>query len=124
MIPSEGATTATAHVRSRTIRGTVGHRGRVQGTVRVVNAQRDYHALNKGEIVVVDTLSPDSVRYLQGVGGIITNAGGILSHAALVARELHIPCVVGTKNATGLLRTGDIALLDANKGMVRVLGKS
>ncbi len=124
MIPSKITTIAAERLGERNIRGTIGHRGKVQSAVRVVTTRQDFQQLKIGEIVVIDTLGPDNVKYLQGIAGIITNAGGILSHAALVAREFRIPCVVGTKYATQLLRTGDIVSLDANTGTVKVIHKA
>ena len=57
---------------------------------------------------------------MKKAGAIITNRGGILSHAAIVARELRKPCVIGTQRATKILHTGDRVLVDANQGVIRL----
>lgn len=56
---------------------------------------------------------------MKKAAGFVTDAGGILSHAAIVARELKKPCVIGTQRATKILKDGDIIELDANKGIVK-----
>ncbi|MCI0566183.1 hypothetical protein L0Y46_03215 [bacterium] len=57
----------------------------------------------------------------QKASAIVTDIGGMLSHAAIVSRELNIPCIVGTKNASKILKNGDLVEVDADKGMVRIL---
>ena len=59
--------------------------------------------------------------YLKNVLGIITNEGGIACHAAIISRELNVPCLVGTKNATKILRNGDLVELDANNGIAKII---
>ena len=63
------------------------------------------------------------VDYLDSIKGIVTDEGGILCHAGIIAREYKIPCVVGTGNATKIIKTGDIIELDAEDGLVRILEK-
>jgi phosphohistidine swiveling domain-containing protein len=105
------------------LRGTVGNRGRIQGRVRVIKSKKELEELKRGEILVIDIVGPDYVKYLHGVSGIITNAGSILSHAVLVAREFKIPCIVGTKNATEVLKTGNAIDLDADTGKIKIIRK-
>lgn len=81
--------------------------GRVTGIARVVVEPDDVKNLIEGEILVTRMTDPDSVPYIQKAAGVVTNHGGILCHAAIVCREMDKPCIVGTKNATEQIRTGD-----------------
>ena len=58
---------------------------------------------------------------MEKAAGIITEMGGLLSHAAIVSREMHVPCIVGVENATKILKTGEKVEMDANKGIIKVL---
>ena len=124
IIPAEDFKIAIPKAKVSILRGIVGNRGRIQGRVRVIKTKEELKELRREEILVIDIVSPDYIKYVHGVSGIITNAGGILSHVVLVAREFKIPCIVGTKNATIVLRTGDIIDLDATKGKIKIIRKS
>lgn len=63
--------------------------------------------------------NPDLVTAMKIAGAIVTDLGGITSHAAIVSRELNIPCVIGTKIATKVFKDGDMVEVDANRGDVR-----
>ena len=63
------------------------------------------------------------VPYLKKIKGIVTNEGGIACHAAIISRELKIPCIIGTKIATKVINNGDLIEMDANKGVVKILKK-
>jgi len=65
--------------------------------------------------------SPDFMPVIKKCSAIVTNLGGITSHAAIISREFGIPCIVGTKNATEILNTGDMVEVDADKGIVRII---
>ncbi|MBU0975716.1 hypothetical protein KJ918_02875 [Patescibacteria group bacterium] len=77
----------------------------------------------KGEVLVTTMTSPNIVSLMKNASGIVTNEGGICSHAAIVSRELGKPCVVGTGNATQVFKTGDYLLIDAGKGEVKKITK-
>ncbi|MBS3176010.1 hypothetical protein J4457_02125 [Candidatus Woesearchaeota archaeon] len=64
---------------------------------------------------------PDYAQAMKRSGAIVTEEGGITSHAAIVSRELKKPCIVGTGNCTKLLKDGDYVEVDANKGIVKIL---
>lgn len=102
------------------IRGTVAYPGKVRGLCRIV---LDYRTadLNEGEILVTGMTDPHFVPLMKKVAAIITDGGGLLSHAAIVARELKKPCIVGTKVATQVLHDGDMVEVDADEGIVRKL---
>jgi phosphohistidine swiveling domain-containing protein len=90
--------------------------GKVQGKVRIINSIDE--EFNTGDVLVCNMTSPDFVPLMQKASAIITDKGGVLSHAAIVARELGKPCIVGTNNATSLLNDGDLVEVDGNKGVV------
>lgn len=101
------------------ITGTSGSPGKVKGKVRIIKNKDELSILREDEILVTDFLSPEMISQITKLKGIITDSGGVLSHAVVLARELRVPCIVGTTKATSVLRTGDIVELDANKGTVQ-----
>lgn len=102
----------------REVKGQGASPGRRRGQVRVLTALTDLPALQKGEVLVAPMTSPDWVAAMQRAAAIVTDAGGITCHAAIVSRELQIPCVVGTQNATSELHTGDWVWVDGTLGLV------
>jgi pyruvate, water dikinase len=92
--------------------------GRVTATAYVVNSLSSSEQLPEGVILVAQAIAPDWLPLLQRVTGIITERGGLTSHAAILARELGIPAVVSAKDATALIKTGDRLLLHGDKGEV------
>ncbi|MDO8452060.1 MAG: PEP/pyruvate-binding domain-containing protein, partial [bacterium] len=114
---------------SATITGTSAHSGKVRGTARIIRAGYDnfdtLHQLmdtvQKGDILVAETTSPELMPACQKAGGIITDQGGMLSHAAIVSRELNIPCIVGTSNATEVIKDGDLVEVDADNGIIKII---
>ncbi|MEK6894165.1 MAG: PEP-utilizing enzyme [Nanoarchaeota archaeon] len=96
--------------------------GKVQGRVKIIMYQNlENSTINSDEILVCHVTTPDYFNLMQKSLGIITNGGGVLSHAGIVARERGKPCIVGTGNATEVLRDGDLIELDATNGIVRKL---
>lgn len=99
--------------------------GRVSGRVVVLNSfefgegrEKNFEELQEGDIIVTQMTRPDMLFYLQKAKAIITDFGGVLCHAAIVSREFNIPCIVGTENATTLLKTGQNVIVDASEGVV------
>jgi pyruvate,water dikinase len=74
-----------------------------------------------GEILVTTMTQPNMVFLMKRAAAIVTNEGGMVSHAAIVSREFGVPCVVGTRKGTKVLKTGDRVIVDANKGIVKKL---
>ncbi len=103
------------------IKGMVASRGKAQGKVVIVKSVKEINKVKDGDVLVAVTTNPDYVIAMKKAVAIITDEGGITSHAAIVSRELQIPCVVGTKQATLLLKNGDMVEVDAEKGEVKVL---
>ncbi|MFN6540921.1 MAG: putative PEP-binding protein [Nostoc sp. EkiNYC01] len=101
------------------IRGLAASGGRtVANALVMMNSQQKPEQIPKGVILVVPTITPDWLPLLQQVAGIITEQGGLTSHAAILARELGIAAVVNAKSATSLIQTGERLLLDGDRGEV------
>ena len=92
--------------------------GRATGTVRVLLSPAEEGKLKPDEILVTTMTAPDWVPIMRRAAAIVTDAGGMTSHAAIVSRELGIPCIVGTRDATKVLRDGMVVTVDAREGAV------
>ncbi len=103
------------------IKGQTGCVGKATGIVKLIYRPKDMARMNKGDILVSIATDPDIVPAMKKAAAIVTEQGGVTSHAAIVSRELNIPCVIGTKIATKALKDGDLVEVDANKGIVRKL---
>ncbi len=96
-----------------------GKRGVGFGVARVVlNPEEAAKVMGKGDILVTDMTNPDYVPFMRLAGAIVTDKGGITCHAAIVSRELGIPCIVGTENATKLMINGKEYTVDSTSGVV------
>lgn len=105
----------------RELKGMCASPGRVQGRVRIVNTDAQMHQMKRGEILVSIMTTPRLIAAVKKAAAIVTDEGGITCHAAIVARELKKPCVIGTKIATKVLRDGQQVEVDAIKGIVRII---
>ncbi len=94
-----------------------------KGRVCVISHIDKLQKFQKGEVLVASMTAPDYVSAMKKAAAIITDEGGITCHAAIVSREYKIPCVVGTKIATQVLKDGDLVEVDAEKGIVKILEK-
>jgi pyruvate, water dikinase len=100
------------------VRGLAASPGRATGVVRNLASPAEAGQLEPGEILVTVSTSPDWVPIMRRAAAIVTDTGGMTSHAAIVSRELGIPCIVGTKDATRVLRTGMHVTIDGARGLV------
>ena len=91
------------------------------GKVIIVRGVKDLHKVQKGDVLVALTTHPDYVPVMRKSVAIVTDEGGITSHAAIVSREFGIPCIVGTKHATSVLADGDLVEVNAIDGWVKKL---
>jgi phosphohistidine swiveling domain-containing protein len=107
-------------VEAQTFKGYAASQGVYTGQVRVVRSPEDFNKVQKGEILVCKTTTPAWTALFSLVGAIITDAGGILSHAGTVAREYRIPAVLGTKVATSLVQDGQTVTVDGTQGIVTI----
>lgn len=101
------------------IKGTVAFKGKVQGIAKIVKTVEELDKVNDGDILVTQMTFPSFIMAMKRAAGFVTDEGGITCHAAIVAREMKKPCIIGTKNATVLLKDGDIVEVDAESGIVR-----
>ncbi len=106
------------------ITGAVAQKGRVKGIVRIVYTEDELGKINEGDILVTNMTRPEFVPAMKKAGAVVTDEGGVVCHAAIVARELKKPCIIGTKIATKVLHDGDYVEVDADKGVVRILEKA
>ncbi len=96
-----------------------GKRGYGVGVAKVVfTPDEASKVMRKGDILVTDMTNPDFVPFMKIAGAIVTDKGGVTSHAAIVSRELSIPCIVGTENATKVMQTGKEYTVDSRNGIV------
>ena len=102
------------------LKGELAYPGHLKGKVRIVLSQDDFKKFKKGEILVTRVTDPSYVPIMKIAKAIITDIGGITCHAAIVARELKKPCIIGTKIATKVLHDGDLVEVDANKEIVKI----
>lgn len=103
------------------VKGNIAFKGKHRGKVRLITKVHQANDLQEGEILVTSMTDPRYVPAMKKAGAIVTDEGGITCHAAIVARELKKPCIIGTKHATIVFKTGDIVEVDADKGVVRKL---
>jgi pyruvate,water dikinase len=106
---------------SDTLTGYAGAAGRVEGLVRVLDGPEQGDQFQAGEILVAVTTNVGWTPLFPRAGAVVTDVGAPLSHAAIVARELGIPAVVGCGSATTRLRTGDRVRVDGGQGIVEIL---
>lgn len=103
------------------VEGTVCYPGRVVGEVRIVKTLADCDKVQKGDVLVANMTTPNFISAMERAAGFVTDQGGITCHAAILSREMKVPCIVGTSIATKVLHDGDRVEVDAYSGIVRVL---
>ncbi len=104
------------------LRGQAGSPGKARGPARVIRSLVEAHRLQPGDILVTATTAPPWTPLFLTVAAVVTDAGGLLSHGAVVAREYRIPAVVGTRDATTRIRDGQMLEVDGDRGIVRIVG--
>lgn len=100
------------------IRGLGASPGLASGVVKVVKSLDELDKIQEGDVMVVAMTTPDMVPAMKRANGIVTDEGGVTCHAAIISRELGIPCVVGTGDATSALKEGSEVTADGKKGLV------
>jgi phosphohistidine swiveling domain-containing protein len=104
------------------LKGQPASKGFVKGRVRkIIDLESEGSSMCEGEILVTGMTRPEFVPLMKMAGAIVTDEGGVTCHAAIVSRELKKPCIIGTKIATKILKTGDLVEVDADKGIVKIL---
>lgn len=104
------------------LKGFAGSTGVAEGTARVCLSASEIGTLQKGEILVARTTSPSWAPAFTKIGAVITDVGGVMSHAAITCREYGMPAVVGTGHGTKVIRTGMKVRVDGSTGLVTILG--
>lgn len=104
------------------IRGRPANGGKIIATAKVCRGAREaIRKIKKGDVLITGMTLPEYVPAMKKASAIITNEGGLTCHAAIISRELNIPCIVGTKIATKVLKDGDKIEVDADKGIIKKL---
>lgn len=116
-----GVTEDTAPTRAE-LEGTVANMGIVRGVVKIVHNISELNKVEEGDILVASMTIPEFVPAMEKASAFVTDEGGITCHAAIVSREMDVPCIIGVEIATKVLRDGNFVEVDANNGVVRVLG--
>jgi pyruvate,water dikinase len=106
------------------IKGNTAYFGKTIGKVRKIIDRNQLKHFKEGEILVSPSTLPSFLPAMRKSAGIISDEGGVVCHAAIVARELKKPCIIGTKIAVDVLNDGDLIEVDANKGVVKILEKA
>ncbi len=113
------ANKTTEHIANQIIlRGMGVSPGVGSGIVKIVSGLEDINKIEKGDVLVTEMTNPDFVPAMEKAAAIVTNKGGVTSHAAIVSRELGVPAIVGTGNATEVLKDGQDITVDATNGIV------
>jgi phosphoenolpyruvate synthase/pyruvate phosphate dikinase len=102
-------------------KGTPASKGKVTGRAHIIFGPTEFDQFKDGEILLTEMTRPDFVPIMRMAKAIVTDEGGLMCHAAIVSRELRIPCIVGTRTVTRLFKTGDMIEVDAEKGIVKLL---
>lgn len=111
----------TTNKKVNQLQGSPACKGLVKGYVRILMGHDQIALLKEGEVLVTPMTIPDFLPAMKKASAFVTDEGGILCHAAIVAREFNKPCIVGTKLATQVLKDGDYIEVDANKGLVTLI---
>ena len=103
------------------VKGTSAYKipGKITGTVKVIMNKRELNKMNKGDILIAPMTTPEYTSIIKKAKAIITEEGGVTCHAAIIARELKIPTIIGTKTATKVFKDNDKVEIDTEKGVVK-----
>jgi phosphoenolpyruvate synthase/pyruvate phosphate dikinase len=103
------------------LKGRAASKGRARGIARIIMNTKDLRRLKAGEILVTPMTRPEMGMALDRAAAFVTDEGGLLCHAAIIAREMGKPCIIGIQNATKVLKDGDLIEVDANNGVITIL---
>lgn len=101
------------------LRGMTASPGKATGVARIILGSDQFSIFQDGDILITNQTTPDFVPLMKKAAAIVAEQGGVTSHAAIVSRELGIPCIVGAKKAMNAFRTGDIVEVDATNGLIK-----
>jgi phosphohistidine swiveling domain-containing protein len=103
------------------IKGSIAYKGLVRGVAKIVKRKDQIKFVKEGDVIVAPMTTPDYVSAMKLASAFVTDEGGIMCHAAIIARELKKPCIIGTKIATKVLKDGDLVEVDADRGVVTII---
>lgn len=103
------------------LKGSVACGGNIKGMVKIINNKEDFDKIKMGDILVTSMTTPEMIPIMKKAVAFITDEGGITCHAAIIAREMDKPCIIGTKIATRVLKDGVEVEVDADKGIVKII---
>ncbi len=106
------------------ITGQTAYPGKTKGLVKILKRKDQIHEVKTGEVIVSPMTTPDFLPAMRQAVAFITDEGGITCHAAIIARELKKPCIVGTKFATSIFKDGDLIEVDAYNGTVKLIKRN
>jgi pyruvate,water dikinase len=107
------------------IKGISACKGIVKARARVIlDVQKEGSRLKTGEILITSMTRPEFVPLMHKASAIVTDEGGMTCHAAIVARELNKPCIIGARVAVNLIHDGDLIEVNANTGIVKIIKKA
>jgi phosphoenolpyruvate synthase/pyruvate phosphate dikinase len=95
--------------------------GMAKGRVKIIKSIKDFKKIQLGDILVSPMTRPEHLAIMKKASAIITDDGRITCHAAIISRELKIPCIIGTKTATKVLKDGNIVEINANTGLIKII---
>lgn len=117
---SKKASLASYAEAKQSLKGMPACPGVAEGTVKVVSSSKDQDKVLVGDILVASMTTPDFLPAMRRAAAFITDEGGVTCHAAIVARELGKPCIIGTRNATKILKDGDKVTVNADAGLAEI----
>ena len=106
------------------LKGTPAYSGLAKGIARIIFDPLKVKRFDKWDVLITGMTRPEFLPLMKKASAFVTDAGGLLSHAAIVARELKKPCILATENASKVIKNGDFIEVDANKGIVRILKRA
>jgi len=107
------------------IKGISASKGKVEGIAKIIlNPVTEFEKFKNGDILIASMTRPEYIHLMKKASAIITDEGGITSHASIVSRELGKPCIIGTRFATKVFKDGDLVEVDANNGVVKIIKRA
>lgn len=101
------------------VKGVVAFPGKISGSCVVLRSAKEMYKVKTGDILIVSMTDPNYLPAMEKAAAFVTDQGGILCHAAIVSREMKKPCIIGTKNATQVFKTGNLIEVNTDQGIVR-----
>jgi pyruvate,water dikinase len=106
------------------VKGQIAYPGKVRGFAKYVNTPDMINKMKDGDILIAYATQPNLLPAMKKASAFVTDFGGITCHAAIVAREWKVPCIIGTGIATKVFKDGDLVEVDANTGIVKIIKKA